>query len=386
MFKLEKSKLLISASAVSLAALFAAGCMGNAAPSGASYATGADIAGGVVYPIQNGATGPYAVNEKALNNTVYQGRVPTANELKAWDKDIQAGGVGLPDGSGSVEEGEEIYEAKCVMCHGDFGSGGGGYPALSKGPAEEGQATLVNNRWKDPEADGPSRYFGSYWPEASTMWWYIKDGMPHPKSKTLSNDEVYALTAYMLAINELKVGDVNVADDDEFVLNKDNFKDIIMPNKDGFEPEVHGKDGLENVRKYFAIPKNFGAIKVAEDERCMKDCQDTDNVVRVANGGISDFHPPMSVERGLPKETHGMAVKTVKDPKETYAANCSMCHDSFLSPGSEEWAGYTGKGMDKVLANAINGTPGGMPAKGGSSLSDSDFKLVVDYIVSGKVK
>jgi len=386
MFKLEKSKLLISASAVSLAALFAAGCMGNAAPSNTSYATAGDIAGGVVYPIKNGQTGPYAVNEKALDNSVYQGRVPTANELKAWDKDIQAGGVGLPEGEGSVEEGEEIYESKCVMCHGDFGSGGGGYPSLSKGPAAEGQATLTNNRWKDPEADGPSRYFGSYWPEASTMWWYIKDGMPHPKSKTLTDNEVYALTAYMLAINELSVGDVNVGEDDEFVLSKDNFKDIIMPNKDGFEPKVHGKDGLNNVRKYFAVPENFGAIKVKEDERCMTNCQDTDNIVRVANGGISDFHPPMSVERSMPKENHGMAVTTKKDPVATYKANCSMCHDSYLAPGSSEWAAYTGKGMDKVYANAIAGTPGGMPAKGGSSLSDSDFKLVVNYIVSGKVK
>jgi len=380
MFKLEKSKLVISASAVSLVALFAAGCMGGPA----NYPKGDDIAGGVIYPIENGMTGPYLVNQTALDNTVYQGRVPTANELKAWNKDIQAGGVGLPEGEGSVEDGEAIYEAKCVMCHGDFGSGGGGYPALSKGNGAEGQKTLTNNRWKDPEAEGPSRYFGSYWPEASTMWWYIKDGMPHPKSKTLTNDEVYALTAYMLAINELEVDGEVV--DDEFVLTKENFAKIKMPNKDGFEPKVHGPSGLDNVRKYFANPVNFGAIKVSESSRCMSDCQQTDKIVRIQNGGIDDFHPPMSVERSLPKNNEMMAVKTIKDPKETYQANCAMCHDSFLSPGSAEWKSYTRKGMKKVYKNAIKGTPGGMPAKGGSSLSDSDFKLVVDYVVSGKVK
>jgi cytochrome c len=381
MFKLEKTKLVISASAVSLAALFAAGCMGGAAPSEVEYPKAADIGGGVIYPIQNGMTGPYYVNEKALANSVYQGRVPTENELKAWDVDIQAGGKGLPEGSGTVAEGEELYEAKCVMCHGDFGSGGGGYPALSKGNAYELQKTLTNNRWKDPEAEGPTRVFGSYWPEASTMWWYIRDGMPHPKSKTLSADETYALTAYMLSINELKVGDVLVSDDDEFELNQDNFKDIVMPNRDGFEPDVRGPNALERVRAYFAVPENFGAIKVAEDERCMTNCQQTDRIARVQNGGIDDFHPPMSVERSLPK-----VEKKAIDPVKVYAANCAMCHDSYLAPGSAEWAGYTGKGMDKVLANAIKGTPGGMPARGGSSLDDEDMKTMVDYIVSGKVK
>jgi cytochrome c len=378
MFKLEKSKLLISASAVSIAALFAAGCMGGAAPSDVEYPKSADIAGGVIYPIENGMTGPYYVNEKALDDSAYQGRVPTANELEAWDKDIQAGGKGLPDGEGDVYEGEEIYEAKCVMCHGDFGSGGGGYPALSKGNAYAGQKTLTNNRWKNPEAEGPSRFFGSYWPEASTMWWYIRDAMPHPKSKTLTDNEVYALTAYMLSINELKV-DGKVTDYD-FVLNKENFSKIEMPNKDGFVPKVYGPDGLENVRKFYSNATNFGAIKLKDGETpCMSDCQQTDNIVRVQNGGIDDFHPPMSVERALP-QTEKKAI----DPKKVYAQNCAMCHDSYLAPGSSEWAPFKEKGMKKILANAIKGTPGGMPARGGSNLSDADMKIMVNYIVNGK--
>jgi S-disulfanyl-L-cysteine oxidoreductase SoxD len=61
-----------------------------------------------------------------------------------------------------------------------------------------------------------------------------------------------------------------------------------------------------------------------------------------------------------------------------------MCHSSFLAPGSSDWAGYTGKGIAKVYANGINGTEGGMPAKGGSSLTDAQFKSVVDYLIAGK--
>ena len=111
----------------------------------------------------------------------------------------------------------------------------------------------------------------------------------------------------------------------------------------------------------------------------MTNCQQTDRIARVQNGGIDDFHPPMSVERSLPKQE-----KKAIDPEKVYAQSCAMCHDSYLAPGSSEWAAFTEKGMDKVLANAIKGTPGGMPARGGSSLDDADMKIMVDYIVNGK--
>lgn len=378
MFKLDR-KLIISASAVTLAALFAVGCGGgsSAAPAEVAYENGKPtIDGGSYSPVVNGMTGPYAVNTQdipALNH----GRRATANEIKAWDKDVTPTSP-PPVGKGTVSEGEELYDAQCVMCHGDFGSGGGGYPSLAKGNAYEGQKSLTNQRNK-PDNEGPIRVFGTYWPEASTMWWYIQSGMPHPNTKSLSDDETYALTAYMLSINELRVDGEVVADDD-FELNQDNFGKIEMPNKNGFEPNIDGPGALEDVRKYYANPTNFGGIKVKPSERCMKDCQDaTAQVVRIKEGGgITDFLPPISVERDLPKKEGGF------DPKASYESDCAMCHASFLSPGSSDWAGYIGKGIAKVYANGINGTEGGMPAKGGSSLSDADFKSVVDYLISGK--
>ena len=112
----------------------------------------------------------------------------------------------------------------------------------------------------------------------------------------------------------------------------------------------------------------------------MKDCQHpTAKVIRVQDGGISNFNPPMSAVRDLPVEE----AKAI-DVKEVYQNACAMCHDSFLSVGDEMWASYTNKGMDEVYANGINGTSGGMPAKGGASMSDADFKLVVDYLINGK--
>ena len=379
MFKLDR-KLIISASAVAVAALFAAGCGGssNAAPAEAEYAFNGKVTidGGTYNPVVNGYTGPYAVNTQEKSGFTY-GKKPSANEIAAWNKDVTPTSP-PPPGKGTVTDGEELYDEQCVMCHGDFGSGGGGYPALSKGNAYENQKTLTNQRDK-PDNEGPVRVFGSYWPDASTMWWYIQSGMPHPNTKSLSDDETYALTAYMLSINELRVDGV-VVEDDEFELNQDNFAKIEMPNKHGFEPVIDGPNALENVRTYYAKPENFGAIKVKPSERCMKDCQKaTAKVVRIKEGGgIRDFLPPISVVRDLPKEEGGF------DPKAAYESNCAMCHSSFLSPGSSDWAGYTGKGIDKVYANGIDGTDTGMPAKGGSSLSDADFKLVVDYLINGK--
>ena len=386
MFKLDR-KLIISTT-VTAVALLAVGCVGGeSAPTFSNGVNGnPSIDGGVSYPVINGKSGNYVVNESHVGMSINNGRVPTAAEEARWNTDVMAGYVynedpsalGMPEGSGSVEDGEAIYEAKCVMCHGDFGSGGGGYPALSKGNAQELQKTLTNNRWKDPEADGPTRVFGSYWPQASTMFWYIRDGMPHPKSDTLSVDETYALTAYMLNINEMSIDGVEV--DDEYVLDRAKFLKIKMPNEDGFEPNVRGANSLPGVRAYYANPANFGAQKTKPAERCMTNCQKPSaKVVRIAGAGIAEFTPPMAITRDLPEKK----AETI-NVKEVYSNACAMCHDSFLSPGAGEWAGYTGKGIDKVYANGINGTEGGMPAKGGANLSDANFKLMVDYLISGK--
>ncbi len=381
MFKLN-TKLIVSASVVTVAALFTAGCMESGAkPASVSVASTADIGGGLVYPIIDGKTGPYYVNEEAISMKLYHGRAPTENELKAWDRDVMPDGTGLPEGQGSVEEGEELYEAQCVSCHGDFGSGGGGYPALSKGNAVELQQTLTNNRWRDPDADGPTRVFGSYWPQASTMWWYIRDGMPHPKSKTLTTDETYALTAYMLNINEFVIDGEEV--DDEYVLTREKFLKIKMPNRNGFEPNIDGPNALAGVREYYANPANFGAKKVNPSERCMTNCQEESAIVtRIENGGISEFHPPLSAVRDLPDEE-----PKALDVKQAYADSCAMCHETGVAPGvgdKDGWSAFIAKGMDEVYANAINGTNGGMPPKGGASVSDADFKKLVDYVINGK--
>jgi cytochrome c len=385
MLKSLNKKTIALASAATITAVFSAGCMGGATPANDGFAKKPSIDGGVSYPIVGNATGPYKVNTKAHELPLNYGRVPTANEVKAWDKDIQGvktGNRGLPEGSGSVEDGEALYEAQCVMCHGDFGSGGGGYPALSKGNAEDMQQTLKNQR-NLPDNDGPVRVFGSYWPQASTLWWYIRDAMPHTKSKTLTADETYALSAYILNINEMSIDGEEV--DEEYVLDREKFLKIRMPNEDGFVPSIDGPEGPENVRKFYANPDNYGAktYNTETGERCMTNCQTkTAEVVRIQNGGISEFFPAMSVERNLPAKPEYDQGFNVK---KSYIDNCMPCHgtDAMGAPVTgekDDWEEVVAKGMDKVYINGINGI-NGMPPKGGASVSDAEFKMLVDYMI-----
>ncbi|QOP46607.1 c-type cytochrome [Sulfurimonas paralvinellae] len=378
MFKLNK-KLLVSISAAAALSLGLSACMDNASPAGASTPTKVGIDGGLTYPVVNGKTGPYHVNEKAHSGAIKFGRKPTEKEYEEWNSDVMADGTGLPEGEGTAEEGSDIYDEKCVMCHGDFGSGGGGYPSLAKGNAYELHETLKNQRIK-PDTDGPVRVFGTYWPQASTLWWYIKDAMPHPMTDSLTDNEVYALVAYILNTNEMEIDGQEV--DDEYVLNREKFLKIKMPNRDGFEPKIEGPQGPENVRKFFANPKNFGAQKVKPSERCMHNCQEpTAKVVYIQNGGIKDFHPPLSDVRDLPKEENKGF-----DAAKSYEANCAMCHgaEGMGAPvlgDKAAWSAVLTKGKAKVYSNGIHGI-NGMPPKGGASLSDNDFKSVVDYIIN----
>jgi cytochrome c len=210
--------------------------------------------------------------------------------------------------------------------------------------------------------------------------------MPHTRSKTLTTDEVYALCAYILNINEIKIDGVEV--DDEFVLNRAKFLKIEMPNKDGFEPKVSGANALENVREYYKHPENFGAIKVDPAKRCMSDCQKpTTKIVRVVNGGIKDFHPALLNKKELPNQ--GGLAKKENPFKKVYDTNCAMCHadDSMGAPVAGKKADWDTKradgGIEGIYTRAIAGV-NIMPPKGGTSLSDHDFKKVVDYMIKLK--
>jgi len=142
------------------------------------------------------------------------GRVATPDEIAAWDIDVRPDGLGLPEGRGTVSQGMAIYDENCASCHGDFGEAVGRRPVLAGG-----QGTL--------QADRPEKTIGSYWPYLSTVFDYVRRAMPFGNARSLSDDDVYALTAYLLFLND-EVSDEN------FELSKENFASIRLPNEDNF--------------------------------------------------------------------------------------------------------------------------------------------------------
>jgi cytochrome c len=135
--------------------------------------------------------------------------------IAPWDISIGPDGAGLPPGSSTASQGEAVYTAKCQACHGEKGAGGpndalvGGIGSLALGKS-------------------PVKTVGSYWPYATTLFDYIRRAMPFPETKSLTNDEVYAVSAYILNLN-------GVVGTDE-VLDAQSLPKVKMPNRDGFIP------------------------------------------------------------------------------------------------------------------------------------------------------
>ena len=345
------------------------------------------IDGGVTYPRKDGKYTAYSINKQSTKGVSF-GRAPTANEIKAWDVDALPDGTGLPEGKGSVEEGDELFDEQCASCHGEFGAGGNGYPQLTGGNQDKdknGVVKTLKNQRTEPGMDAPKRTVGTYWPKATTLYTYIRDAMPYAHPKSLSDNEVYAITAYILAQNGVEIDGKEM--DDEYVLDKAKLIKVVLPNVNGFYPDIDGKKGPENVRKFFADrAKNLG-----EGKRCMKDCKDpgmTGKEATVMKIGyeMKDVVPPYSTVRDLPVEKNDSVSKT----ELLYNKNCKLCHanDKMGAPAvgdADAWKEVTAKGLEKVLVNAIKGT-GGMPPKGGNAdLTDAQIKEVVEYMI-GKSK
>jgi len=144
------------------------------------------------------------------------GRPATPEEIRKRDISVAPDGSGLPVGRGTVSQGRRDYQTLCANCHGDRGQGMLQYPALAGG-----QGTL---RSKDPVLT-----VGSYWPYATTVWDYIHRTMPYPRPGSLTPDETYAVTAFILYLNGIV--------DEKAELNANTLPKVKMPNRDGFIPD-----------------------------------------------------------------------------------------------------------------------------------------------------
>jgi S-disulfanyl-L-cysteine oxidoreductase SoxD len=141
------------------------------------------------------------------------GRVATPDEIASWDISIGPDGAGLPPGRGTPKQGETVYAEKCVACHGEKGAGK---------PNDQ----LVGGRGSLSGDQVPVKTVGSFWPYATTLFDYIRRAMPLNAPKSLSDDEVYAVSAYILRLNGI-IGEADAMD-------AQTLPQVQMPNRDGF--------------------------------------------------------------------------------------------------------------------------------------------------------
>ena len=191
-------------------------------------------------------TAPAMAQDAPAGGPLGLGRAALPEEIAAWDVKVMPDGRGLPEGSGDVMTGEERYLEHCAVCHGDFAEGLGNWPKLSGG-----EDTL--------DRQDPVKTIGSYWPYLSTVWDYVHRSMPFGQAQILTADDTYAITAYLLYSNYLV--------EEDFVLSRDNFLEVELPNADGF----------------FADDRDAREYEEFSAEPCMENCKDNVEITRHAS-------------------------------------------------------------------------------------------------------
>ena len=224
------------------------------------------------------------------------GRPATEAEITAWDLDVLPDGTGLPVGSGDVWTGDELFQDYCAACHGVFAEGVDNWPELAGG-----EGTLAD---KDPV-----KTVGSYWPYLSTTFDYVRRSMPFGDAQSLSDDEVYAIVAYILYSNDLV--------EDDFVLSNETFLDVNMPNADGFVV-----DDRAIAEAHFI------------GEPCMTDCKDTVEITMRAR--VLDVTPEDETAEGQGAEPE-VEMAAATDAAEPAAAEAEVpAHDPELIAAGEK--------------------------------------------------
>jgi len=292
------------------------------------------------------------------------GAPATPAQIAGWDIDVRPDGRGLPKGRGSVEEGQAIYDEKCASCHGTFGESNS-YLQLAGGV---GSLTT----------DQPMRTTGSKLQYATTLWDYINRAMPFNAPQTLSPDEVYALTAYVLNLNDIVPAGT--------VLDQDSLPRLAMPNRDGFTTK-HGfmtRDGKPDTH-------NTACMK-----DCVKDLRLSSELPEYARAQHGDLAAQgRSVGTSARQDVASAAPKApaaVSPLDLAKAAACTACHgvsEKIVGPGFREVASRyqadaaaEAKLLAKVKAGGA-GVWGSVPMPPQPQVTDADAKAIVEWILAG---
>ncbi len=333
------------------------------------------------------------------------GRAATPKELAAWDIDVRPDFKGLPPGSGSVEQGMQVWESKCSSCHGVFGESNQTFSPLVGGTTADDIKTGHVARLNDPAYPGRTTLMKVS--TLSTLWDYINRAMPWNAPKSLKPDEVYAVTAYLLNLGGIVPDNLTLSDRNIAEVQK------LLPNRDGFTTDhglwpgaPAGKGGLGN-----------GGKPDVTSVACMKDCAVEPKVAsflpdfaRNQHGNLAEQNRGVGAQHGadtsrpaaasLAEARLALAAPMVRAPEAgavtsatalTRKYMCSACHDvenKIVGPAFRDIAKKYGKRSDAVAYLSIKIRSGGagqwgatpMPAQ---SISEADALTIAQWIASG---
>ncbi len=263
------------------------------------------------------------------------GRTALPEEIAAWDIDVRPDGRGLPVGSGNAYDGEEVFEDNCAICHGSFAEGVDNWPKLAGG-----EGSLAD--------EDPLKTVGSYWPYTSTVWDYVNRSMPFGNAQTLTADEVYAITAYILYSNDLI--------EDDFELNQDNLATFELPNAGGFivddraeteYPLWTGEPCMENCKDSVEITMRARVLDVTPEE------EGADSAEAPASEAPAEETTEVAMaETETPAEETVVEVAAAADPEllaagEKVFKKCKACHQ--VGEGAEH---KTGPHLNGIMGRA----------------------------------
>ena len=293
------------------------------------------------------------------------GRTALPEEIAAWNGDISPDGTGLPEGSGDAIDGEEIFATKCAACHGDFAEGIDNWPKLAGG-----MDTL--------DREDPLKTVGSYWPYLSTAFDYIKRSMPYGNAGTLTDDETYAIVAYILYSNDLI--------EDDFVLSKETFFDVEMPNADGFildnraETEYaiwSGEPCMENCKpEPVTVTMRAMVLDVTPQEESAEEAaaEPTEEVV------VAEAEPVAEEAAAEPEVVAAAFDADLAADGEKVFRKCKSCHQ--VGEGAKNRVGPILNGIVGADAGAVDGFKYSKPlmamAEGGLFWSEAELAAFLE--------
>lgn len=321
------------------------------------------------------------------------GRLATPAEVRAWDIDVRPDFKGLPQGSGNVDDGMTLWEAKCASCHGIFGESNEVFTPLVGGTraddVESGRvAALIDNSF-------PQRSTFMKVATVSTLFDYIKRAMPWTEPKSLSDDEVYALLAYLLNLAEVVPAD--------FVLSHENIAEVQtrMPNRNGMTTD----HGMWPGASAAAGGIGNGGTPDVNGDACMSNCK-TEVVVasalpeyaQDAHGNLAEQNRPVGPVRGVstgePADTGAATLVSEAAELAALAAakGCMACHGlthKIVGPGfNEVQARYKDQADGEAyltgkVKSGGQGVWGAVPMPPQAHLADDEARRIVQWVLSG---